>query len=118
MRSLSLLAGCAAALLSFAKAEANLSNPDVSKQMLGGAFEPPQVFQHTNLVRTVNLEKEYPRETINVVVENIDKKAQQEYYLPFSQDLISRVGGLEVKDKNKPEAVFASPEIVGIDSYR
>ncbi|KAI5247015.1 oligosaccharyltransferase alpha subunit [Aureobasidium subglaciale] len=118
MRSLSLLAGCAAALLSFAQAEANLSNPDVSKQMLSGTFEPPQVFQHTNLVRTVNLEKEYPRETINVVVENIDSKAQQEYYLPFPQDLIARVGGLDVKDKNKPDAIFPSPEIVGIDTYR
>jgi len=118
MRSLSLLAGCAAALLSFAKAEANLSNPDVSKQMLSGTFEPPQVFQHTNLVRTVNLEKEYPRETINLVVENIDSKPQQDYYLPFPQDLIARVGGLDVKDKNKPDAIFPSPEIVGIDTYR
>jgi len=118
MRSLSLLAGCAAALLSFANAEANLSNPDVSKQMLSGIFEPPQVFQHTNLVRTVNLEKEYPRETINVVVENIDSKPQQDYYLPFPQDLIARVGGLDVKDKNKPDAIFPSPEIVGIDTYR
>lgn len=118
MRSLSLLAGCAAALLSFANAEANLSNPDVSKQMLSGTFEPPQVFQHTNLVRTVNLEKEYPRETINVVVENIDSKPQKDYYLPFPQDLIARVGGLDVKDKNKPDAIFPSPEIVGIDTYR
>jgi oligosaccharyltransferase complex subunit alpha (ribophorin I) len=118
MRSLSLLASCAAALLSFAKAEANLSNPDVSKRMLSGTFEPPQVFQHTNLVRTVNLEKEYPRETINLVVENIDSKPQQDYYLPFPQDLIARVGGLDVKDKNKPDAIFPSPEIVGIDTYR
>lgn len=113
-----MLAGCAAALLSFAKAEANLSNPDVSKQILGGTFEPPQVFQHTNLVRTVNLEKEYPRETVNVVVENIDNGPQQDYYLPFTQDLIGRVGGFEVKDKNKPDTVFPNPEIVGIDSYR
>jgi oligosaccharyltransferase complex subunit alpha (ribophorin I) len=107
MRSKSLLAGCAAVLLSFVNAEANLSNPDVSKQMLSGLFEPPQVFQHTNLVRTVNL-----------VVENIDSKPQQDYYLPFPQDLIARVGGLDVKDKNKPDAIFSSPEIVGIDTYR
>jgi oligosaccharyltransferase complex subunit alpha (ribophorin I) len=113
MRSLSLLAGCAAALLSFAHAEAN-----VSTQLLSGTFEPPQVFQHTNLVRTINLEKGYPRETVNVVVENIDKQSQQDYYLPFPQELIARIGGLDVKDKNRPEAIFPSPEIVGIDTYR
>lgn len=118
MRSLSLLAGCCAALLSFAQAESNLTYPDISKQILPSTFQPPQVFQHSNLVRTINLEKEYPRETINVVVENVDKKPQQDYYLPFEQGLIARVGGLEVREKSKPETAFAKPQIVGYDTYR
>lgn len=118
MRSLSVLASCAAALLSFAQAESNLTYPDISKQILPSTFQPPQVFQHTNLVRTINLEKEYPRETINVIVENTDKKPQQEYYLPFEQGLIARVGGLEVKEKSNPDTPFAKPQIVGYDTYR
>lgn len=118
MRSLSVLASCAAVLLSFAQAESNLTYPQVSKQILPTNFKPPQVFQNTNLVRTINLEKEYSRETINVVVENVDKKAQDEYYLPFEQGLIARVGGLEVKEKTNLEAVYSQPKIVGYDTYR
>jgi len=118
MRSFSALVSCAAALLSFAKAESNLSYADVSKQILPSTFQPPQVFQHNNLVRTINLEKEYSRETINVVVQNTDKQPQQEYYLPFEQGLIARVGGLEVKEKTKPDELFSKPEIVGYDTYR
>lgn len=118
MRSLSVFASCCAALLSFAQAESNLTYPDISKQILPSTFKPPQVFQHNNLVRTINLEKEYPREIINVVVENVDKKPQQEYYIPFEQGLIARVGGLEVKEKSNPEAAFDKPQIVGYDTYR
>ena len=118
MRSLSILAGCAATLLSFATAESNLTYPDISKQILPSTFQPPQVFRHTNLVRTINLEKEYSRETINVVVENVGKEPQQDYYLPFEQDIIARVGGLEVKEKSNPQNTFAKPQIVGYDTYR
>jgi hypothetical protein len=45
------------------------------------------------------LEKGYVRETINVVVENIDKQAQTDYYIPFPSDVFERVGGFEVRDK-------------------
>ncbi|GAB7347462.1 hypothetical protein MBLNU459_g4376t1 [Dothideomycetes sp. NU459] len=117
MRSFSLLAGCATALLSFAQAQSNATAPLASKQILPSAFTPPQVFQQNNLVRTINLEKEYPRETINVVIENVDKKPQDEYYLPFEQALIARVGGLEVRDKNNADLVFPTPEVVGFDTY-
>ncbi|KAL1310892.1 hypothetical protein AAFC00_001123 [Neodothiora populina] len=117
MRSLSLLASCAAALLPFAQAESNLTVPEVSKQILSSTFKPQQVFQHTNLVRTINLEKEYSRETINVVVENVDDRPQFEYYLPFEQSIIARVGGLEVKEKNRPDLVYPQPYIVGYDTY-
>lgn len=118
MRSLSLFAGCATALLSFAQAQSNVTAPLASKQILASTFTPPQVFQQNNLVRTINLEKEYPRETINVVIENTDKKPQDEYYLPFEQDLIARIGGFEVRDKNNADVIFPAPEVVGFDTYR
>ncbi|KAJ6141649.1 hypothetical protein N7470_010039 [Penicillium chermesinum] len=66
-------------------------------------FKPPQVFRNTNLVRNTNLEKGYVRETINVVVENIDKQPQSQYYIPFSSEVFDRVGGFEVRDKKAPE---------------
>ncbi|KAL4927395.1 dolichyl-diphosphooligosaccharide--protein glycotransferase subunit OST1 [Aspergillus undulatus] len=67
-------------------------------------YKPPQVFKNTNLVRNINLEKGYARETINVVVENVDKQPQSEYFLPFPSDVFDRVGGLEVRNKKEPEA--------------
>jgi oligosaccharyltransferase complex subunit alpha (ribophorin I) len=50
------------------------------------------------------LERGYPRETINVVVKNTDSTPQSEYYLLFESDVISKVGGLEVRDKKNTEA--------------
>lgn len=66
-------------------------------------FKPPQVFKNTNLVRNTNLEKSYVRETINVVVENVDKQPQSEYYIPFPSEAFDRVGGFEVRDKKATE---------------
>lgn len=63
----------------------------------------PQVFKNVNLVRNTNLEKGYVRETVNVVVENVDKQPQSQYYIPFSTDLVDKIGGLEVRDKKAPE---------------
>ncbi|EEH38116.1 oligosaccharyltransferase alpha subunit [Paracoccidioides lutzii Pb01] len=63
-------------------------------------FSPPKVFKNINLLRNINLEKGYVRETINVVVENTDKGPQDLYYLPFATSIIGKVGGLEVRDKN------------------
>ncbi|KAF2455346.1 oligosaccharyltransferase alpha subunit [Lineolata rhizophorae] len=79
------------------------AEPLSSKQILPAEFKPPQVWKNANLVRNVNLEKGYPREVINVVIENVDKAPQSEYYLPFENGLMARVGGLEVKDKKEPE---------------
>lgn len=118
MRSLSLLASCLAAFSSFAAAELNLSQPLVSKQVLSGSFKPPQVFKNTNLVRTTNLDKSYPRETINVIIQNIDSKPQSDYYLPFESSLISRVGGLEVRDKKDAAKGAFKVEVVGFDTER
>ena len=118
MRSIPLFSSCLAALSSFAFAELNLSQPLVSKQVLPSTFSPPQVFKNANLVRTVNLDKAYPRETINVIIENIDSKPQSDYYLPFEASLISRIGGLEVKDKKDAEKGSFKVEVVEFDAER
>lgn len=70
-----------------------------SRQILPNIFKPPKVFKNTNLVRNTNLERAYVRESINVVIENIDSKPQSEYYIPFDADTIGNLGGLEVRDK-------------------
>ncbi|KAF2203899.1 oligosaccharyltransferase alpha subunit [Delitschia confertaspora ATCC 74209] len=116
MRSIPLLLSCVAAVSQLCSAELNLSHPLLSKQVLPSTFKPPQVFKNANLVRTTNLDKEYVRETVNVIIENIDSKPQSEYYLPFESEVISRVGGFEVKDKKSPEKGSFKVEVVEFDS--
>ncbi|KAF2134450.1 Ribophorin I [Dothidotthia symphoricarpi CBS 119687] len=116
MRSTAFFASCLAALSGFTCAELNQSKPLLSKQVLSGTFKPPQVFKNTNLVRTTNLDKAYPRETINVVIENIDSKPQSEYYLPFETSLIAKVGGLEVRDKQAAAKGTFQVDVVGLDA--
>lgn len=70
-----------------------------SKQTLSGQFKPPQVFKNANLVHIISLEKNYVKEQLNVVVENVSKEPQSEYYLPFTSEQLARVGGFEVKDR-------------------
>ena len=118
MRAIGLIASCWTAFAALGTAELNLTQPQTSKQLLASSFIPPQVFRHANLVRTINLAKEFPKETVNVVVENVDKQPQSEYYLPFEQAHIARIGGLEVRDKNAPEKLFSDVEIVEIDTER
>ncbi|KAJ6192793.1 Ribophorin I [Bipolaris maydis] len=101
MRTIS-LTGCIAALATF--------------QVLPSTFAPPQVFKNANLVRTTNLDKAYPRETVNVIIQNIDAKAQSEYYLPFDSTLLSKVGGLEVRDKKAAEKGTFKVDVVGFDA--
>ena len=103
-------------LAHLAIADSNLTHE--SRNILPSIFTPPKHFRNVNLVRNINLEKSYPRETLNVVIENIDKDAQKDYYLPFEQGLLGRVGGLEVKDKKDPERPGFSVEVVGIDPER
>lgn len=118
MRSIAVLSGCIAALAALCQADSNLTKPQTSNQILPGTFTPPQVFQHTNLARTIVLAKGYPKETINVVVENVDKSPHSEYYVPFKQGHLARIGGFEVRDKNSPELSFSDVEIVEIDQER
>ncbi|KAF2152588.1 Ribophorin I [Myriangium duriaei CBS 260.36] len=115
MRSIGFFASCLVASAVRCLADINVTE-QISKQILPNSFTPPQVFQHANLVRTISLAKSYTKETVNVVVENVDKQSQKEYYLPFEASTISRIGGLEVKDKNNPDIVFPKPQTVEYDA--
>ncbi|KAL2109757.1 hypothetical protein VUR80DRAFT_2052 [Thermomyces stellatus] len=86
----------AASLGSLAAATTTSSSNTVS---LPSTFAPPQVFKNANLVHIISLEKNYVKENINVLIENIATEPQDEYYLPFTADQMSRVGGVEVKDR-------------------
>ncbi|KAI9769042.1 MAG: dolichyl-diphosphooligosaccharide--protein glycosyltransferase subunit 1 [Geoglossum umbratile] len=93
----------------------NTPKPLNSRPALPSNFRPPQVFRNVNLVRTVNLEKSYPRDTINVIIENVDKESQDEYFLPFESTLLENVGAFEVKDKKNPEKSGFRVEVVEYD---
>lgn len=100
-------------------AAASFKSTQTSKITLPSTFEPPQVFKNANLVHIISLEKNYAKETINTKVVNIAKKPQDEYYLPFTSDQLSRVGGIEVKDKkNGAEAALFQVDLVEFDTDR
>ncbi|OAP58418.1 hypothetical protein AYL99_07508 [Fonsecaea erecta] len=84
-------------------AESNLTERRTTQTILAGDFKPPPVFENTNLVRTINLEKGYVRETTNVLVTNTDKSPQSDYYIPFEYDLMGKIGGFDARDKKTPE---------------
>lgn len=78
-------------------------------------FTPAQVFKNVNLNHIISLERNYAKESINVIIENIDKQPQDAYYLPFTADQMSRVGGIEVKDRKDPKAGPFTVEAAEID---
>lgn len=89
-----------------------------SKTSLPSTFKPPQVFKNANLVHVISLEKNYVKENINVLIENVDKEPQSEYYLPFTSDQVSRVGGFEVKDRKDATLGPFTAEVVEFDPER
>lgn len=111
-----LLLGCLAALSQ--ASDVNISEPQQSRIILPTGFKPPAVFENVNLVRNINLEKSYPRETINVVIKNIGKEPQSEYYLPFEVDTMSKLGGLEVRDRKDTKIPPFKVDIVALDEER
>jgi len=115
MRLSYLLLGCIAALIQ--ADDTNITNP-LTSRILPAEFKPPAVFENVNLVRNINLEKGYPRETINVVVKNVDKEPQSEYYLPFESSLIHRIGGLEARDRKDTSKPPFQVEVTGFDEQR
>ena len=89
-----------------------------SHQILPDNFKPPQVFNNVNLLRNINLEKGYVKETVNVVIENVDAEEQDTYYIPFEAHTVANVGGFEVRDKKNPEIPVFPSELVEYDPYR
>lgn len=103
-------------LVTATTAQSNATEQRQSQQILHADFKPPQVFENVNLVRTTNLEKGYVRETINIVVSNVDKKPQSEYYLPFEYDTIGKIGGIEVRDKKDAAKPLFNVRLAGMTS--
>jgi len=104
MRSLTI----AGAVLSFAASslcavQGNLTKPLSSKLLLAGDFSPPPVFINTNLVHIINLERNYAKETVNVVIENISEEPQSDYYVPFPSWQMAKIGGFEAKDRKNTQ---------------
>lgn len=111
----------ATAVLSFAGAalsKSTVTKPASTQNILPSTFTPPQVFKNTNVVRSINLEKSYPRNIVNVVIENVSPEAQDEYYIPFTSAQAERLGNLEVKDNKDLTSAAFSFEAVSIDGPR
>lgn len=89
-----------------------------SRQILPTNFKPPQNFKNVNSVRSVNLEKGYVKESINVVIQNIDANPQDEYYIPFTAETVGKVGGFEVRDKKDLKKRPFLAETVAYDALR
>ena len=113
-RELPILLGC----ISLGATTSNLTELLTSRIILPSAFRPTPVFKNVNLLRHISLEKGYVRETINVVIENIDQKPQREYFLPFTSGRVDRVGGLDVQDKQNPEKTGFELALVEYDRFR
>lgn len=118
MRITSAITALIAYAASTCNAQLNLTNPNVSRQTLSSVFTPPQVWKNVNLVRTINLEKGYPRETINAVIENVGTTQQDEYYLPFGSGVVDKVGSIEARDKKDAAKPPFEAELVEYDSNR
>lgn len=110
----------AAGLLSLLSTVVASSSSDAasSKGDLPTTFKPPQVFKNANLVHIISLEKNFVKEQVNVLIENIDKSPQDEYYVPFTADQLSRIGGFEVRDRKDAEAGLFVAEVVEVDPLR
>jgi oligosaccharyltransferase complex subunit alpha (ribophorin I) len=78
-------------------------------------FAPPQVFANENLVQAINLERNYAKESVNVVVENVSEEPQAAYYVPFAADKIARVGAFEARDRKNPDAGVFDAAVVEFD---
>lgn len=106
-------------LLSLASAASSRqSSSSSSSTTLPSTFRPPQVFKNANLVHIISVEKNYVKENVNVLVQNIDKEAHDEYFVPFTADQLSRLGGVEVKDRKDSSAGPFVAEVVEFDQDR
>ncbi|KAL9051771.1 MAG: hypothetical protein Q9162_005823 [Coniocarpon cinnabarinum] len=121
MRVVTYLGRLAAAALALAPttfaAQNASTNEKQSTSILPSTFKPPQVFKNTNLVRNTNIDKGYVRDTINVVIENVDNSPQSQYFVPFQAEIIPFVGGFEAKDRNNADAAPFKTAHVEFDEY-
>lgn len=108
----------ASALLVVASSALSATAASSSKNSQPAQFKPPQVFRNANLVHIISLEKNYAKEQINVLIENVSNEPQSEYYLPFTAEQIARVGGFEVKDRKNANAGPFVSEAVEYDPNR
>ncbi|KAI0817619.1 oligosaccharyltransferase alpha subunit [Xylaria sp. FL0064] len=114
MKFTAVVAACLS-LASTASAEANVDASASSKAGLSSTFTPPQTFKNANLVHIISLEKNYVKESINVLIENVSEKPQDEYYLPFTNEQLERIGGFEVKDRKNSDVVGFNVDAVEFD---
>jgi oligosaccharyltransferase complex subunit alpha (ribophorin I) len=105
-------------VIAFGAEKSNKSDQLTSKNALPSTFSPPQVFKNVNLVHIINLEKGYPKEIVNVVIENIASSPQDEYFIPFTAEQMQRIGGLEVRDRKVPELGVFAVDVAEVDSQR
>ena len=59
----------------------------------------PLTFQHTNLLRTIDLTKPYVRDSTALILENISNTTQSVYYWGIPLDLVPKLSYLEIKEK-------------------
>lgn len=102
----------------FCAEQGNLSKPLTSRIILPANFKPPQFFQNVNLVHIINLEKSYPKESINVAIQNIAKTPQDEYFIPFTSRQMETVGGLEVRNRKDVDSPLFEVGAVEFDPER
>jgi oligosaccharyltransferase complex subunit alpha (ribophorin I) len=113
----------ATAVLSFASTalcaeKGNLTKPLTSRLILPSNFKPPQTFKNVNLVHIINLEKSYPKESINVLIENTASSPQDEYFIPFTSQQMETIAALEVKDRKDTDSGLFDVEPVEFDAQR
>lgn len=121
MKPFSIATATAALLFSAVGSWADTGAPALSQTstlVLPKEFKPPQVFKNANLVHVISLEKSYVKEQVNVVIENASKEPQDSYFIPFTADQLSRLGGFEVKDRKDANAGPFQANVVEYDPLR
>ncbi|KAI1739421.1 oligosaccharyltransferase alpha subunit [Xylaria scruposa] len=109
------IAAACLSLLSTACADTSAAGSASSKVVLPSTFKPPQVFKNANLVHIISLEKNYVKESINVLIENASPDPQDEYFLPFTSEQMEKIGGFEVKDRKNSALVGFTIDAVEFD---
>ena len=75
---------------------------------LASAASIPQSYQHTNLLRTIDLTKPYIRDSTALILENISNSTQNEYFWGIPIELVPTLSYLEVREK-KPGSTHLFP---------